>query len=99
MLWLDIACEGDPIERGQPFWVVDYRTIPALAASRPDVHEVDMNHLMCPGGPPNPVFDGVPDVRPDVAHYSDAGALAVAKWLMPIVLGETPAPRSIFPKR
>ena len=73
VLWLDIACEGDPIQRGQPFWVVDYRTIPALAASRPAVHEVDMNHLMCPGGPPNPVFHGVPNVRPDIARLLRRG--------------------------
>ena len=55
-----------------------------------------MNHLMCPSGPPNPTFHGVTNVRPDNAHYSDAGALAVARWLMPIVLGQEPAPRDIF---
>ena len=96
VLWLDIACEDNPITPNEPFWNVDYRTIPRLAASRSAVHPVDMNHLMCPSGPPNPTFHGVTNVRPDNAHYSDAGALAVARWLMPIVLGQEPAPRDIF---
>ena len=99
VLWLDIACEDAAVKPRDPFWAIDYKTIPALAASRPAVHEVDMNHLICPGGPPNPDFGGVTNVRPDGAHYTDAGALAVAKWLMPIVLGEQPAPRRIFPRQ
>jgi peptidoglycan/LPS O-acetylase OafA/YrhL len=98
VLWLNIACEGAAIQMHEPFWVVDYQTIPDLAASRPAVQAVDMNHLMCPGGPPNPTFHGVENVRPDNAHFSDAGALAVAQWLMPIVLGQKPAPREIFEK-
>jgi hypothetical protein len=98
VLWLDIACEGARIEPHEPFWVVDYQTIPDLAATRRAVHPVDMNQLMCPNGTANPTFHGVDNVRPDNAHYSDAGALAVAHWLMPIVLGEKPAPNDIFPK-
>ena len=58
-----------------------------------------MDHLLCPHGPPNPDFGGVHDVRPDGSHFSDAGALEVARWLMPIVLGEQPAPPRIFPRR
>jgi peptidoglycan/LPS O-acetylase OafA/YrhL len=99
VLWLDSACEDGPIKRGEPFWFVDYRTIPQLAASRPSVHVVDMNHLLCPHGAPDPDFAGVHDVRPDGAHFSDAGAFAVAQWLMPIVLGQRAAPRSVFPPR
>jgi peptidoglycan/LPS O-acetylase OafA/YrhL len=98
VLWLDIACEGAPIRLHEPFWVVDYQTIPDLAASRPAVHPVDMNRLLCPSGPPLSTFHGVDDVRPDDAHFSDAGALAVARWLMPIVLGQKAAPREIFEK-
>jgi hypothetical protein len=98
VLWFDIGCEDQPIEPHQPFWVIDYQTIPDLAASRPAVHPVDMNHLLCPGGPPSATFDGVKDVRPDGAHFSDAGALAVARRLMPIVLGQQPAPPEIFDK-
>ena len=96
LLWLDIACEDSPIKPEDPFWYVDYRTLPELARSRPAVHTVDMNHLLCPHGASQPDFGGVRDVRPDNAHFSDAGALAVAKWMMPIVLGQVPAPRRIF---
>jgi hypothetical protein len=63
------------------------------------VHVVDLNHLLCPQGPPNSDFGGVHDIRPDGAHFSDAGAFAVAQWLMPIMLGEKVAPRSVFPAR
>jgi hypothetical protein len=98
VLWFNIACEETAIQPHDPFWIIDHDTIPKLAASRPAVHVVDMNHLMCPDGPPNPDFGGVHDVRPDGAHFSDAGALAIAHWLMPIVLGEQPAPPRIFPR-
>jgi hypothetical protein len=99
VLWLTAACDGKPIKPHEPYWLHDYRTLPRLAASRSAVHIVDMNHLMCPHGPPNPDFGGVHDVRPDGSHFSDAGALEVARWLMPIVLGEQPAPSRIFPRR
>jgi peptidoglycan/LPS O-acetylase OafA/YrhL len=98
VLWLNIACEDTAIELRQGFWYLDEQTIPKLAASRPSVHVVDMNSLLCPNGSPDPDFGGVRDIRPDGAHYSDAGALAVAHWLMPIVLGEQPAPPRIFPR-
>jgi len=99
VLWLNAACDGKPIKPEEPYWLHDYRTLPRLAASRSAVHIVDMNHLMCPHGPPNPDFGGVHDVRPDGSHFSDAGALEVARWFMPIVLGEKPAPPRIFPPR
>jgi peptidoglycan/LPS O-acetylase OafA/YrhL len=97
VLWLDIACVRTAITPNDPFWKIDYGTIPALAAARPAVQMVDMNHLLCPNGPPNPDFGGVTDARPDGAHYSDAGALAVVNWLMPIVFAEKPAPPQVFP--
>ena len=97
VLWLNIACEETAIKPGDGFWYINHLTIPKLAASRPSVHIVDMNQLICPNGPPNSDFGGVKNVRPDGAHYSDAGALAVASWLMPIVVGERPAPPRIFP--
>jgi peptidoglycan/LPS O-acetylase OafA/YrhL len=97
VLWLNTACEGTPIEPHDLFWFHNQRTLPRLAASRSAAHIVDMNHLLCPHGPPNPDFGGVHDVRPDGSHFSDAGGLAVARWFMPIVLGEQPAPPRIFP--
>jgi hypothetical protein len=98
VLWLDVACEDGPISAHEPFWVLDYQTIPSLAMSRPAVHPVDMNRLLCPGGPPSSSFHGVDNFRPDGAHFTDAGALAVARWMMPIVLGQKAAPQDIFTK-
>jgi len=96
VLWLNTACEGKPIEPHDLFWIHNTRTLPKLAASRPAAHIVDMDHLLCPHGPPNTDFGGVHDVRPDGSHFCDAGGLEVARWLMPIVLGEQPAPPRIF---
>ena len=98
VLWLNTACEGNPIEPHDLFWIHNAQTLPKLAASRSAVHLVDMNRLLCPNGPPNLDFGGVHDVRPDGSHFSDAGGLQVARWFMPIVLAEQPAPPRIFPR-
>ncbi len=98
VLWVTSACEKEAIRPGEPFSTLDYETIPALARSRPAVHVLDLNHLLCTGPGARPDFGGVADVRPDGAHFSDPGALAVARWLMPIVLGDAPAPTRIFPR-
>jgi hypothetical protein len=98
VLWLNTACGEREIRPTDLFWTLDYQTIPKLAASRPAVHMVDMNHLICPNGPPNLDFGGVTNFRPDFGHFSDAGALAVVRWLMPIVLAEKPAPARVFPR-
>jgi hypothetical protein len=99
VLWLNTACYGDkPIEPHDLFWIRNTQTLPKLAASRASVHLVDMNRLLCPTGPSSPAFRGVHDVRPDGSHFSDEGGLAVAHWLMPIVLGEKDAPPRIFPR-
>jgi hypothetical protein len=63
-----------------------------LAASRPTVHVVDLDHELCRDGQALSAYAGVVDPRPDGLHFSDAGALAVANWVMPIVLGQAPAP-------
>jgi hypothetical protein len=91
VVWLTIPCENAPIRPGDPLWFVDRRTIPRLAASRPAVHVVDLDHELCSHGASH-AFGGVPEARPDGAHFSEAGALAVADWLMPIVLGRVPNP-------
>jgi hypothetical protein len=80
-----------------PFSNLAIRTFPAPARSRPAVHMVDLNHLLCTDRGPDPDFGGVTDIRPDGTHFSDAGALAVAQWFMPIVLGDAPAPTRVFP--
>jgi peptidoglycan/LPS O-acetylase OafA/YrhL len=98
VLWLNIACQKKAIEPNDLFWIHNTKTLPKLAASRPAAHIVDVDRLLCPHGPPNPDFGGVHDIRPDGSHFCDAGALEVARWLMPIVLGEQPAPPRIFPQ-
>jgi hypothetical protein len=92
VVWLTIPCERVVNTPGLPLWVVDHRTIPALAASDPAVKVVDLDHAICAHGPMDG-FGGVPVPRPDGAHFSPAGALAVSDWLMPIVLGQAPNPR------
>jgi SGNH domain (fused to AT3 domains) len=93
VVWFTAPCEEAPIERGSPMWVVNRRTIPKLAASLPFVHVVDLDHELCAHGA-NDYYAGV-DARPDGAHFSPAGALAVSNWVMPIVLGKTPNPATV----
>jgi peptidoglycan/LPS O-acetylase OafA/YrhL len=93
LVWLNVPCGRDiPVDEEHGLWFVNQRTIPRLAASRPRVHPIDLDAQLCPGGRFRAGFGGVPNARPDGAHFSDAGARAVARWLMPIVLGERPAP-------
>jgi hypothetical protein len=94
VVWFTIPCENEPILHGSPLWYVNRRTIPALAASRRAVHVVDLDHELCARGPSHD-YAGVHDARPDGTHFSDAGAVAVAKWVMPIVLGDAPNPDTV----
>ena len=92
VVWLTVPCEPQmPNVPGSPLWTVDHRTIRALDASRPAVHVVDLDHALCAQGPMHS-FGGVAVPRPDGAHFSPAGALAVSSWLMPIVLGRAANP-------
>ena len=70
--WLTIPCENEPTEVGSPLWYVNRRTIPELAASRPAVHVVDLDHEMCHYGASHD-YAGVHDARPDGAHFSRRG--------------------------
>lgn len=91
--WFSIACEGPtPSRRGEPLWYVNRRTLPALARSRASVRLIDLDSFLCGGPRVRTALGGVPDIRPDYAHYSVPGALALARWVMPIVLGKTPPP-------
>jgi peptidoglycan/LPS O-acetylase OafA/YrhL len=55
-----------------------------FAAAHPDrVSVLDLDHFLCPKGPPcNPKVDGV-EARPDGTHLSAAGAGLVARWMLP----------------
>ncbi len=94
VVFFSIACESNTrITRGEPYWYVNRRTLPRLAKSRPAVRLIDLDQLLCGGSQLRNDLGGVSDLRPDHAHYSDAGALALARWLMPIVLGRSRPPR------
>jgi len=80
--WFNLACNDAPIPRGEPIWQINERTLPALVATHPAVRLVDINAELCPGGEPRDSYDGVQNFRPDNAHFSDEGALAVARWVM-----------------
>jgi hypothetical protein len=93
VVFFSLACEGrTTIRRGEPYWYVNRRTLPALARSRPQVRLLDLDSLLCGGGQVRNDLGGVHDIRPDDAHFSDLGALALAGWAMPIVLGRAPPP-------
>jgi len=93
VVFFSIACENNtPIRRGEPYWYVDRGTLPLLARSSPSVRLIDLDALLCGGGRLRNDLGGVANIRPDHAHYSDAGALALARWLMPIVLGRAKPP-------
>jgi SGNH domain (fused to AT3 domains) len=94
IVWFTIPCEDEPIAVESPLWYVNRRTIPALAQSRRAVHVVDLDHELCRNGATND-YAGVRDARPDGAHFSVAGAVAVSKWVMPIVVGAVPNPPAI----
>jgi peptidoglycan/LPS O-acetylase OafA/YrhL len=88
-------CEPNfKVQPGSPLWRIDDRLLPRVAHTRASVHLVDLGSQLCPHGTPLTDYAGVHNARPDGAHYSDAGALAVADWTMPIVLGQAPAPRA-----
>jgi peptidoglycan/LPS O-acetylase OafA/YrhL len=86
VLWSTVPCDDEPILTGDPLWHVNRRTLPRLAAQHDAVEIFDLDALLCPGGRPSRAFGGVEDARPDGAHLSDAGALAVARQIMTVVL-------------
>lgn len=94
VVWFTIPCEQEPTAPGTPLWFVNHHTIRRLGATRSAVHVVDLDHAICAHGPMHS-FGGVAQPRPDGAHYSQAGALAVSNWVMPIVLGHVPNPKVV----
>ncbi|MCU1426843.1 MAG: hypothetical protein JWL83_843 [Actinomycetia bacterium] len=94
VVWLTVPC----IRPNGPFDAADAKgtdliryenahQIGALRRTRPkSVHIVDLFGELCPGGQFNVAFHNVAQARPDGAHFSDAGAEAVAGWLMDKIL-------------
>ncbi len=93
VVWMTAPCaEHIAVDKEHGLWYVNERTIPRLADARPFVHVLDLDNAVCPNGAFVRSFGGVRNARPDGAHFSDAGALAVAEWSMPMVLGQQPLP-------
>ena len=91
-VWFTIPCESHTAHQARPLMFVNRRTLPRLAASRPTAHVIDLDHELCRDGQALPAYAGVADPRPDGLHFTDPAALAVANWVMPIMLGQAPAP-------
>jgi peptidoglycan/LPS O-acetylase OafA/YrhL len=94
VLWLNAPCRADrAIEKPNELWYVNRRNIPTAAAARSKlVHPIDLDAEICPGGHFSPDYRSVKGARPDGSHFSDAGAVAVAQWLLPMMPGRTKPP-------
>jgi hypothetical protein len=93
VVWLNIPCGRDhAIERDSTLWHINRDTIPKLAKSRKTVHAFDLEGQLCRNGEFVDDYAGITNARPDGLHFSDAGAVAVANWAMPKVLGLEPPP-------
>jgi len=88
--WFTIPCSDVRIETGEPLWHVNRRLLPKLAATRDAARVIDLDTELCPDGNPPTEYAGVAGFRPDNAHFSDDGALAVARWVMQTVQGSQP---------
>jgi peptidoglycan/LPS O-acetylase OafA/YrhL len=87
IVWLRVPCSGGvPVNPGSSLWTVNTKAIDPLTGPRSPVRVLDLNPQICPTGKPLHDYDGVRNFRPDGTHFSDAGALAVANWLMPQAL-------------
>jgi hypothetical protein len=95
VVWTTVPCTTeDASDAGSPVWFVNNYTIQPLGRTRPDsVRVVDLERELCSGHTPHADYRGVDPVRPDGRHFSDEGALALAHWMMPIILGDLPSPR------
>jgi hypothetical protein len=93
VVWLTIPCTPSfPSNRGSPTWFVNEHTITGVARDRPFVRVLDLDGQLCPGHGFRNDYGGIDPARPDGNHFSDEGALAVARWMAPILLGDVPPP-------
>jgi hypothetical protein len=88
VVWLTAPCrQGDLPEHAQLIGHLNDVQIAGVARRRPDaVRVVDLHDELCPDNQFHMDYRGVAQSRPDGAHFSDAGAEAVADWVMGRVL-------------
>jgi hypothetical protein len=89
IVWLTIPChEGDQPDNTRVVEHLNDVQIRGVASRRPGVvRVVDLDREVCPAGQFRMSYGNVAQARPDGAHFSDAGAEAVAGWLMGKILG------------
>jgi peptidoglycan/LPS O-acetylase OafA/YrhL len=91
--WMTIPCsDKDHSGPGSPLWFVNHNTIGRLDRARDEVQILDLDRETCPRHAYASSYAGIDPARPDGRHYSDEGALAVARWALPIMLGDVAAP-------
>jgi hypothetical protein len=93
VVWLTAPCLAakgplnDNVHANELFEYLNAHQIGAVAEARPDdVRVVDLNGEVCPGGRFRESYADVARARPDGAHFSDAGAEAIATWMMKQIL-------------
>ena len=96
VVWLTIPCTPDyPSTPGSPTWFVNERAIAGVARDRDFVRVLDLDAQVCPNHEFRAEYGGVDPARPDGNHFSDDGALAAARWISPILLGDAPPPEPV----
>ena len=96
VVWLTIPCTPNyPSTPGSPTWYVNERTIAGAARDRGFVRVLDLDAQFCPNHQFRSAYGGVDPARPDGNHFSDDGALAAARWMSPILLGDVAPPTRV----
>jgi hypothetical protein len=100
VVWLTIPCASNAKSApGSDIAMANDNLIDELPNTRPFVRVLDLDAQVCPEHTFVSSYDGVNDARPDGLHFSDAGARAVANWMMPIIMGDVPPPAPISTRR
>jgi peptidoglycan/LPS O-acetylase OafA/YrhL len=88
VVWLTIPCrQGDTPDITKIIHHLDDYQLARVAKARPGtVRLVNLHDELCPNDQFQMSYGKVATARPDGAHFSDAGAEAVANWLMQQVL-------------
>ncbi len=105
--WLTTPCYAE-VGRGTAVWdperVYKLNTLldQMVEERNGDFELIDLFEHVCPNGVFVKTLGGIPNFRPDGAHFSDAGADWVVEWLAPHLLtvqpreGDPPAPDFIL---
>jgi peptidoglycan/LPS O-acetylase OafA/YrhL len=87
--WLTIPCSKNADSHTQR---LNNGVIRPVAVDHPAMSVIDLDAKLCPAGVFVNELDGMSDIRPDGAHFSDRSALWLAEWLGPRLLAPAPSP-------